>query len=73
MADPTANESEFQRFMRGLEKRNPGETEFHQAVYEFAEAVIAFLDANPHYREASGLSANRAARRPPLPCAGSPS
>jgi glutamate dehydrogenase (NADP+) len=39
-------------FMSGLEKRNPGETEFHQAVYEVAESVIPFIIENPEYRQA---------------------
>ncbi len=39
-------------FMSGLEKRNPGETEFHQAVYEVAESVIPFILDNPKYRQA---------------------
>jgi len=45
-------ESEIQRFMRGLVRRNPGETEFHQAVQEFVEAVMPFLLDHPEYREA---------------------
>ena len=40
------------RFMEGLIKRNPGEPEFHQAVYEVAESVIPFIIENPRYREA---------------------
>jgi glutamate dehydrogenase (NADP+) len=40
------------RFMDGLERRNPGETEFHQAVREVAEKVIPFIDRNPKYRKA---------------------
>jgi glutamate dehydrogenase (NADP+) len=42
----------LQHFMSGLEKRNPGETEFHQAVYEVAESVIPFILENPKYRQA---------------------
>lgn len=38
-------------FMEGLEKRNPGEPEFHQAVMEVAATIIPFLDNNPKYRE----------------------
>ena len=41
----------LQNFMEGLEKRNPGETEFHQAVMEVAATIIPFLDKNPKYRE----------------------
>ena len=39
-------------FMKGLEKRNPNEPEFHQAVKEVAETLFPYLDANPQYRKA---------------------
>ncbi len=39
-------------FMEGLKKRTPGETEFHQAVYEVAESVIPFILENPKYQQA---------------------
>ena len=39
-------------FMEGLKKRTPGETEFHQAVYEVAESVIPFILDNPKYQQA---------------------
>jgi len=45
-------ESEIQRFMRGLLRRNPGETEFHQAVGEFVATVMPFVLEHPEYREA---------------------
>ena len=41
------------RFMEGLKKRNPGEAEFHQAVYEVADSVIPFILDNPRYRDAA--------------------
>ncbi len=40
------------RFMAGLKKRNPGETEFHQAVHEVAQSVIPFILDNPRYQQA---------------------
>lgn len=46
------DELSLERFMEGLIKRNPGETEFHQAVYEVAESVIPFIIENPRYRQA---------------------
>ncbi|WP_417520206.1 NADP-specific glutamate dehydrogenase [Minwuia sp.] len=46
----SANE-QLNNFMEGLEKRNPGEPEFHQAVMEVAATIIPFLDNNPKYRE----------------------
>ncbi len=39
-------------FMDGLKKRNPGEPEFHQAVFEVVESVIPFIQANPEYQSA---------------------
>ena len=30
----------LEQFMQGLQRRNPGETEFHQAVYEVAANVF---------------------------------
>jgi len=53
MTDRT--ETELNRFMHGLERRNPGEPEFHQAVREFAETIIPYLDERPEYREAQIL------------------
>ncbi len=38
--------------MQGLVRRNPGETEFHQAVEEVVESVMPFVDAHPEYRKA---------------------
>jgi glutamate dehydrogenase (NADP+) len=39
----------FDRFREGLIKKNPGEPEFHEAVMEFAEFVIPYINANPKY------------------------
>ena len=44
-----------ERFNAGLRKRNPGETEFHQAVAEVAESVIPFILDHTQYREAAIL------------------
>jgi glutamate dehydrogenase (NADP+) len=38
-------------FMEGVEKRNRGQTEFHQAVAEWAQDVIPFVNSNPHYQD----------------------
>ena len=38
-------------FMKGVVKRNPGETEFHQAVEEVAASVIPYINENPEYIE----------------------
>lgn len=34
---------EVARLMRGVERRNPGESEFHQAVHEVAASVMPVL------------------------------
>ena len=44
-------ELNLEEFMNGLVKRNPGETEFHQAVEEVALTVIPFINKNPVYIE----------------------
>jgi len=36
-------------FMAKVIARNPGETEFHQAVHEVVESVIPYIDENPKY------------------------
>jgi glutamate dehydrogenase (NADP+) len=38
-------------FMNGLERRNPGQPEFHQAVYEVALDIIPFIQEHPIYEE----------------------
>ena len=47
--------ADFERFMAGLEKRNPGEPEFHQAVREVVETLMPFVREHPEYREAQIL------------------
>ena len=41
----------LRQFMDGLIVRNPGESEFHQAVYEVAKTLLPYIDRNPVYRE----------------------
>ena len=43
---------DYKTFMNGLEKRNPGEEEFHQAVGEVAESLIPFVNQHPKYLNA---------------------
>jgi glutamate dehydrogenase (NADP+) len=50
-----ASEQETESFMQGLERRNPNELEFHQAVREFVETVMPFVLDNPKYKEAQIL------------------
>ena len=41
----------LERFMNGVVKKNPGETEFHQAVYEVAQTIFPFIADKPRYHE----------------------
>ena len=41
------------KFMHWLEQRNPGETEFHQAVYEVGINVLPYLLEHPEYMDAA--------------------
>lgn len=45
--------SRLDEFMNGLARRNPGQPEFHQAVYEVAVHIVPFVLANPQYQKAS--------------------
>ena len=42
-------------FMERVIAKNPGETEFHQAVQEVVESVTPFIGKNPKYQEAEIL------------------
>ena len=41
----------LESFMSGLKKRNPGESEFHQAVEEVATTLIPFINEHRKYRD----------------------
>ncbi|MDH3444981.1 MAG: NADP-specific glutamate dehydrogenase [Deltaproteobacteria bacterium] len=47
--------SEIDKFMQGLVRRNPGEPEFHQAVREVAESLMPFVLENRQYYDANVL------------------
>lgn len=47
--DNATSQEKLERFMAGLKKRNPGETEFHQAVQEVAETLMPYLHEHPQY------------------------
>lgn len=42
-------------FMAKIIAKNPGETEFHQAVQEVAESLMPFIEENPQYKHAKIL------------------
>lgn len=50
-----AIEAEVKKFMQDVEERNPGETEFHQAVYEVAKSIMPFVEDNRKYKDAKIL------------------
>ncbi|MDH3630569.1 MAG: NADP-specific glutamate dehydrogenase [Gammaproteobacteria bacterium] len=41
----------LERFLNGVKKRNPGETEFHQAVSEVASTVFPYIADKPIYHK----------------------
>jgi glutamate dehydrogenase (NADP+) len=45
-----SNHTLLNAFLQDIIKQNPGETEFHQAVQEFAEVVVPFIINNPKYQ-----------------------
>ena len=47
----TVRSDSLDRFIEGVRKRNPGEPEFHQAVYEVAASIIPFIQGKPIYQE----------------------
>jgi glutamate dehydrogenase (NADP+) len=51
----SAVETEIRRFMTGLKKRNPHESEFHQAVREVVESLMPFVLDHQEYRDAQVL------------------
>ncbi len=48
-------EVQLNEFMAKVVAKNPGESEFHQAVQEVAESLIPFIEENPKYKQAKIL------------------
>ncbi len=48
-------QNSLEQFMSGLTKRNPGEPEFHQAVYEVMSSIFPYIEDKPAYKEAQIL------------------
>ena len=46
---------QIDNFMAKIVAKNPGESEFHQAVQEVAESLIPFIEDNPQYKQAKIL------------------
>lgn len=51
MAMAISDHVNLEQFMDGLKRRNPGETEFHQAVYEVASNVFDYIQDKEIYHE----------------------
>ncbi len=39
------------KFMEKIKAKDPGQPEFHQAVFEVAESLMPFIEANPKYKD----------------------
>jgi len=50
-AQSSSPDKEIKEFMNKITAKNPGEPEFHQAVFEVAETVIPFIEKNPRYQQ----------------------
>lgn len=50
-----AIEKKVNDFMAKIIAKNPGESEFHQAVHEVAESLIPYIEENPQYKKAKIL------------------
>ncbi len=55
MTTRKAINKEINEFMKGVRERNPGESEFYQAVDEFVSTVMPWYLDHPEYRQASLL------------------
>ncbi len=45
----TSTAEQLEQFRHGLERRNPGEPEFHQAVMEVGGSIIPYIQDKPNY------------------------
>ena len=48
-------EQQIEKFMDWVKERNPGEKEFHQAVYEVAASIIPYIQDKPEIQKAKIL------------------
>lgn len=55
MTTKKAINKEIDQFLAGVRERNPGESEFHQAVDEFVTTVMPWYMDHPNYRQVSLL------------------
>ena len=50
-ANDAKSKEYLDRYMAGVEKRNPGEPEFQQAVFEVASTIFPYIADKPEYHE----------------------
>jgi glutamate dehydrogenase (NADP+) len=46
-----SSQDELEHFITGLKRRNPGEPEFLQAVYEVAASIVPYIEDKPIYQK----------------------
>jgi glutamate dehydrogenase (NADP+) len=51
----TTKPSTLKKFMQLVEKRNPAQPEFHQAVFEVVRSVLPYVEEHPEYKKANIL------------------
>ncbi len=51
----TTKKTSAEKFMQLVEKRNPAQAEFYQAVEEVMKSVIPFVEEHPEYQKANIL------------------
>tara|TARA_R110002167_G_scaffold138188_1_gene325319 strand:+ start:416 stop:1786 length:1371 start_codon:yes stop_codon:yes gene_type:complete len=51
VVSPEKSKEYLDRFYAGVQKRNPGEPEFHQAVYEVAQSIFPYMSDKPRYHQ----------------------
>ena len=53
--DGSKTQEYLDRYMEGVKKRNPGQPEFVQAVYEVASSIFPYIADKPQYHESQIL------------------
>ena len=59
----TTKQTAVDKFMSYVERRNPHQPEFYQAVYEVAHNIIPFIEEHPEYKKAAILERMTEAER----------
>ena len=51
IATPEKTQEYLDRYVNGVKRRNPGQPEFHQAVYEVAQSIFPYIADKPYYHD----------------------